>query len=148
MTSDSEANKLEVRCEPDTGFIYVSYPPGVLSGETARLMIETITPIQAKADAEGDPTFILSDVRQLTGMSPEARKVFAGTRSTTNLKQPQSYIATFGGGFAMRALATIVGKGLMLVAPQLVLTMAAAEHEARAWLTKHRRAHFARKGSS
>ena len=145
MSSDSEANKLEVRSEPDTGFIYVSHPPGVLSGETALLLIETINPIQAKADAEGDPTFILSDVRSLSGMSPEARKVCAG--NAANGGRSRSYIAGFGGGFAVRALGTIVCKGLMFVYPQMVMTMEIEEHEARAWLTKHRRAHFARKGT-
>ena len=146
MDSDTEA-KLEVRYEPDTGFICLAYPTGIIDEEVAVLLIEGIAPYQVAAEAAGDPTFVLSDAGKLTGITPEARKVFAGTRNSS-VRHPQSFIVSFGGGFAFRSLASIVGKGLMLVAPQLVLTVEAEETAGRAWLTEKRRTYSARKAKT
>jgi len=112
MDTDTKG-KLTVRYEPDTGFICLAYPTKVIDEEVALLLLESIGPYQVMADASGDPTFILSDARELTGMTAEARKVFAGTRNPS-LKHPQSYIASFGGGFAFRSLAYVVANGLLL----------------------------------
>ena len=141
---ETRTDKLKVWFEEDTEFLCVVYPAGRLEGETARELMEKLIPYQVGRGKE--PSFILVDARHLTGISPEARKAFGEARFSD--ARGLSYIATFGGSFAFRALANLVIKALMLVSKQMVLTLEVDEAAARAWLAEHRRNYFAGKAKT
>ena len=144
MSQRAKVEELVVRYEPDTGFICVIYPPGRLEEAGAIYISETITRYHLELGG-GDPAFVLTDNRHLTGISPEARKWFVEARNKEGAHNAKTYLAVFGGSFATRTFGTLLMKALMLVSDKLIATVESDEETARAWLSAQKRVYLDRK---
>ena len=138
-----DAGELELRYEPETGFMRVVFPPGKLSEATARAVVERLA--RHQVESRGEPTFTLVDCRAVTGIGPEARGAFgAVNKPQPGAVQPESYIASYGGSSTFRVVGNLLIKGLMILTKQMVLTLEADEVDARKWLTRQRSGCFER----
>jgi len=138
VRDDAKSEVAEVRYEPDTGFVYCIYPPGTIRAPTARRIVEAVAPYQALG-----ATFILLDVRHVTGIDREAREVFGSVERGEH----HTYNATFGAPLAIRAITNLIAKATSRFVKHVV-RHEPDEAAARAWLTDQRRSYLARQAGS
>ena len=132
----------EFSFEADTGFISLVLNGRLVSAEVTeliRLILETWS-----TRGTNEPWFMMADCRRATGMSNDARKVFAEGWPAT-VRPPASYTVVYGASFAIRVLVTLLDKATTFVAlrdgaPAVgVLNVVDTEAEARAWLAEKKR---------
>jgi len=131
----STAKSSGVRYEADTGFLYVFHEQGPVDKAAALSIIEDFE----KYARPNEPAFILTDQRNATTITADARKAIAA------LPLPRgAFFAGFGASFTVRVLNSLLARGLAFLSP-VVATYWSTEEEARAWLAEKRHAWLARK---
>ena len=153
-SSDRTSDPFDVWYEPDTHFICIRYAPGKVQESHAKRLTETVLRYLREHCAEAEAAYFLVDIRDVSGMSAEARKVFADAAAGTTGQEDNAlarlhfFIGTFGGSFTFRVLLTMLIKALQGVSKQIVGTVEADEGSARAWLTERRQSALAAHGAS
>jgi len=94
----------QIRYEPETGFICLR-SRGIVDAQHVEQMLAVV-----EAYAGDEPAFVLADDREVAGLTKDARALLAKRVGR------ESYVATFGGSFAFRAIANVIVRGLQLLA--------------------------------
>ena len=151
MTEPDERSGLgavAVHEEADTGFLVFAARGNVHAAQARRVLTAIYLHI-AKLPHSGDPHFVLIDIRGLTGVSADARHVFASAMKASGGFRSPGVIATFGGSSALRLLANGILTAMKLVRPLSRTSVSdeysvhADEQAARAWLA-HRKLQYSR----
>jgi len=142
----SDHGAVAIHEEADTGFLVVA-ARGVVQAAQARRVLTAIYSHITKLPHSGDPHFVLIDIRAMTGVSADARHVFASAMKASGGFRSPGVIATFGGSSALRLLANGILTATKLVRPLSRTSVSdefsvhADEQAARAWLA-HRKLHY------